>query len=436
MSELILNNPITNNISKSIESSRNVLNFAVPYISSFALTIIKKDVNQIKDKRLITRFEETSINTFDLPTLKQLIELGFQVRFDNNIHLKLYITDNETYVTSSNLTKGGFETNIELTVKVKDDNVTNCVKIFNEIWENAKDNVITLELIEQNWDKYEIIKKREKYASKKKDSISTVQIQTGEINISELIDAIFKQKNDYTSKLQNSYEAYKKKEKLKESLKKGFNFELFYVPLNQPKGRDNLAYDLLYGYEKKLAGTGFLQTQLVEVFENPLFKDVIAYMFPESVGQSPWNFENNDEFREFCNGIFDFDIPRYKISIPIRLASYFYPNYFIQIFKLDELKKVCDAFGIVTDAKTNGDLLYVYNREILSKMSVLPYDTYICSQIAYEIIVTVDLYKRLKLGESYKNIEEDYSKKKWRLMLLKKAFNLLRNLKIIKATEI
>ena len=37
------------------------------------------------------------------------------LNLNNNIHLKLYITDNEAYVTSSNLTKGGFEDNIELT---------------------------------------------------------------------------------------------------------------------------------------------------------------------------------------------------------------------------------------------------------------------------------------------------------------------------------
>ena len=169
MNKTVLKNPITNSVKVSVNNSLKCINIAVPFISSFVKTILNQDNTKIvADKKIITRFDDSFINSFDLPTLKTLLNLGFVMKFDNTIHLKLYITDNEAYVTSSNLTKGGFEDNIELTVKIEKESTDNCKIIFNEIWNNCGDNNITYDLIEANQGKYEWLKKREEYARKKR----------------------------------------------------------------------------------------------------------------------------------------------------------------------------------------------------------------------------------------------------------------------------
>jgi len=151
MNETIIKNPLTDRIRNSIINSKERLNFAVPFLSSFAVTIMdKQTLSGIQDKRLITRFDDSSLTSFDLPTLKTLLDLGFDIQFDNTIHLKLYITDYDTYVTSSNLTKGGFESNVELTVKTDSTNNQNCIDIFSEIWTNCSDNKLTNDLIDNN----------------------------------------------------------------------------------------------------------------------------------------------------------------------------------------------------------------------------------------------------------------------------------------------
>lgn len=160
MNEKILKNPITEHIQNAVNKSKSKLNFAVPFLNSFALTVLNQNsLKHISDKRLITRFDSSCLVSFDIPVLEKLIELGFKIRYNNDIHLKLYITDSETFVTSSNLTKGGFENNIELTVKVDIENHSNCSTIFEEIWHNSE-NEITKELLKDNLDKYYLLKKK------------------------------------------------------------------------------------------------------------------------------------------------------------------------------------------------------------------------------------------------------------------------------------
>ncbi len=81
MNEQIINNPITNIIKKSIIETKNVLKFAVPFLSSFACSIIEKDIIvNISEKKLLTRFDETNINSFDIPTLEYMLDNGFKIR--------------------------------------------------------------------------------------------------------------------------------------------------------------------------------------------------------------------------------------------------------------------------------------------------------------------------------------------------------------------
>lgn len=401
----VIKNPITNSIKNSIDKNNNCLNFAVPFISSFFCTILNQNnTKNITDKRIITRFDDSYINSFDLPSLQALIDLGFVIKFDNNIHLKLYIIDEEAYVTSSNLTKGGFEDNIELTVKVENENTNVCKLIFNDIWKNCGDNFITNELIDENKGKYDLLKRRDTYTRKNLGIIKNQEITSRNIDIPKIIEIIFNQNKDYSKTLHLEFEANKLREKSKQKLKQKFSTELFYVPEGHPSRKQTLFYDFVYGFESQLAGTGLRESHFQSVFLNPEFEKVINYIYPEMIGMKPWNLKDENELKEFCNGLFDFDIPSYKESLPIRLASYFYPDVFFPIFNINHLKSICNAFGIITNAKTNGDILFVSNSFLAGKMKILPYVNVIKAYLAYQVWFTIDLLNRLNNNENYNDI--------------------------------
>src|SRR5690606_11805568 len=181
------------------------------------------------------------------------------------------------------------------------------------------------------------------------------------------------------------YEANKKRNKIKKIVKtQKFDTTLYYSPKGHPKRYDNLYYNFVYGVESKLAGTGLRESQFKDSFEHRDFKKVIDFLIPESIGLEPWNLNDNKNLFNFCNGLFDFTIPQYSEAIPIRLASYFYPDYFLPIFKLNHLKKVCDALGIETEAKTKGEKMYAYNLFLRDKMKDIPFDNYIKSGMIYQ----------------------------------------------------
>lgn len=433
MTEKILLNPISDTLKNSISLSKNRLNLAVPFISGFAKKIlIEGTLENLTDKRLITRFEETNINTFNLPTLEYLIDKGFKICYNNDIHLKLYITDNDAFITSSNLTNGGFETNIELTVRVENENFQNCKLIFEDLWTKSKSNFITKDLLAKNFDKYEVLKKRQKFEKKNLTQINE-NFKVGSLDIKQLLDLIFNSKEDYTNQLNLAYSANKYRNRLKDLLvNNNFDLSLFYVPEGQAKRRDNLFYNVVYGPEAKLAGTGLREAQFKDVFEHPEFKNVISFIFPESVGLEPWNFEDNNVFFNFCNGLFDFDIPQYSVALPIRLASFFYPEHFVSIFKLNHLQRVCETLGLQTDAKSNGERLYAYNIFLRKKMKDIPYDNYIKSGMIYQILYSVELYKRLGNGENFQDIKKSF-KKQWIKNYIEKGKTNLEHIEALKS---
>lgn len=432
MNEIVIKNPLTDWMGDSIIKSKNRLNFAVPFLSSFANKLLsEKTTNDISDKRIVTRFDDSSLASFDLATLKRLLDLGFSIQFDNTIHLKLYITDNDVYITSSNLTNGGFEDNVELTVKTDLSNTQKCIDIFNEIWKKSSGNKITYDLLEENWGKYEILRKRETYAKKRKNtSVKTKTKTIGSLDIQKIIDEIYKQDNIYAKTKDLVLEANKLRGKTKEELHKKFDSLLFYAPELHEHRRDNLFYDFVYGYEYKLAGTGLREQQCKTVFEHPDFEKVVNYLYPEMLGIKPWNLSDRDEFLEFCNGIFEFKIPQYFEAMPIRLASYFYPECFIPIFKLDHLENICKTMGLETDAKTRGDKLFAYNSFLAEKMKSYPCYNYIKADIAYKTFFIVELYNGLLNGETYDNILNKYNAK-WKRDMIKSCMDLLTRLGII-----
>lgn len=435
MSELILTNPLTKPISDSINHSKERLNIAVPFLTSFATKLFNKETtSKIVDKRIVTRFDESNLTSFDLPTLKKLLDLGFEIRFDNSIHLKLYIADYEVYVTSSNLTEAGFNTNIELTVKIDSQNTLKCFEVFNSIWNGNLDYNITYDLININWDKYEVLRKREQYNREKPRTPKISINKIGKHDIQDIIGVIFNQKNDYSKKNNFIYEANKMRGIKMEILLKRFDPLFFYSPKGHRQRRDNLFYDFVYGYESKLADTGLREKQFKEVFEHPDLKKVINYIYPEILGVRPWNLSDKNEFEEFCTGIFDFKIPQYSEAIPIRLASYFYPDYFIPIFNLKHLEKGCKILGLETDAKTKGEKLFVYNSFLTSTMKSLPFNNYIKSEIMYKILFAIELMNELDNDKSYKDILDQYTKD-WEKDLIRSGYQVLSQLEKTNSTK-
>ncbi len=429
--ETILVNPITHAVVNNITTSKTRLYIAVPFISSFAKKILPQEcTHDIRTKRLITRFDETNINTFDIPTLQYLLDQGFEILYNNNIHLKLYITDNDAFITSSNLTKGGFENNIELSVKVDTSNVSQCVTIFDGLWAESSLNKITSQLLNDNVDKYNVLKKKQKHQKDKKPKVGTAPV-TNALDIEQLLDEIFTCSDDYDKSIKLAYKANKKRNEVKERLKEDhFNNYPFYVGDDDPDRKNSLFYDFSYGVESKLAGTGLREQQFKDVFESPKFKSVIDYIFPESIGLEPWNFEDDKSLLTFCNGLFDFDIPQYAEAIPIRLASFFYPDTFLPIFKLNHLKDVCETLGLDTEAKSRGEKLYAYNSFLSQKMEDIPYDNYVKGYIMYRVLYSIKLHKRLSIGDSFIEIKNSF-KKKWVKQFIDQAEITLKNIKAI-----
>lgn len=404
MNELIIKNPITSTIKQAVNNSQNTLHFAVPFLNSFALAILDKDiVKNIKDKRLIIRFDSSCLITFDIPVLEKLLEMGFKIRYDNDIHLKLYITDSEIFVTSSNLTKSGFEKNQELTVKVDSENTQDCKAVFEEIWHNTQ-NKIDKKLLTDSYPKYYLLKKREDFAKRNKNSDLRATISGQRVYSQDIIEYVFKMDDDYSYLRDLTYRANQKRELLKGRLKKGFDKELFYIPAGHPLRHQNLFYDLSYGTESEIAGTGLWERHFREVFKHPEFPKVVEYLYPEMIGMKPWNLADEDELYEFCCGIFDFKIPQFTETLPIRLASYFYPEYFIPIFKLSDLGSICTCLDLQTKAQSKADRFYAYTIHIRNQMQHLPYGSNVKFNIAYIVLHTFQLRNRLESGENYDDV--------------------------------
>ena len=412
MAEEVIKNPISKRIKKAVARSSESINIAVPFISSFTERIFSEEiVSNIDNKRIITRFDDRNIISFNIPTLKYLIELGFEIRYDNDIHLKLYIFDNAIFSSSSNMTKSGFEDNKELTIKVDKSNNEFCTSCFDQLWDQNSNNELTLPLLEENMSKYKFFKKKEKH--KKNNPVKNEKRETvvSDLDFDLLTDHIFYKRNNYQRLLESISKANKAREEFKKKLlENGYQKKLFYVPTGDSNRRESLFYNFAWGGESNLAGTGLFENQFRIAVNDPLFKDVIYYLFPKMTRSRKWDLYDDELFLLFCNGLFDFKIPQYNEVLPIRLASFFYPDHFLPIFKLDHLKKICEYLGLDTTAKTKGERVYSYNKFIQEIMKAVPHNNYVKSKMLYRFLFTSELYERLSNNEEYSNIYQSYEK--------------------------
>ncbi len=424
MTRQVITNPITSEFKKQLQNCSSELLIAVPFISSFAKVILpENDINRIKTKRLITCFDENNINSFELETLKYLLDRGFKILYNNSIHLKLYLFENTGFITSSNMTKGGFENNIEITSIIIDKEFNKAKHIFSELWNKSISNEITKDLIEYNYSKYLLLKKRAKYKKSDKSKIEYSNKINYEFDIQSIIDKLFEAKEDYTRIIGGAYKANKEREKLIQNISKGFKNH-FYVPKGHEKREETLHYQIVHGEESKVSGSGLRESHFQEVASSNKLDELIAYLFPPSIGKSNWNLNDDEIFREYCNGIFDFQISQYSITMPIRLASFFYPEYFIPIFRLDQLEDICIILGYNGNPKSKGDKLFEYNKFLIHRMQLIPYDNYVKMNIAYQIYYIVKLKRGFKNGFTFEEIKDVYTKK-WQRNLLESGVRII-----------
>ena len=361
--------------------------------------------------------------------MKYLISNGFEIRYNNDLHLKLYIFDENGYLSSSNLTRSGFENSVEITSTIDKPNLEKCKLFFNKIWSESEDRKVTKELIEENYSRYLLLKKRTEYIQPKKLKINVSELSLPNTKIEDLIDLILKGEQDYSYIEEKVVEANKDRINLIEKIKKGFSVEDFYAPEGNSKRELSLFYRFMYGKEGFLAGTGLREKQVKEVFENPKFPEIISYIYPPIIGEQEWNLENKENYRELCNGIFDYRIAQYVETLPIRLVSYFYPDKFLPIFKLDHLERICLILGLrLAENVSKGDKLFAFNSFLLERMKYIPRDNYIKSTMAYQLYYTVELFNALSNGESYDQYLAKY-KEIWIRELIKNGYKMIQKIK-------
>lgn len=140
-----------------LDEAQNSINIISPFIGKKTALELSK---VIKEKniscRIITRFyrEDFIQQVSNIEGLKYLLEAGAEILALVGLHTKLYIFDNKaSIIGSSNFTTGGFYTNHELSVLIRDNEPINKESInhFSELWnkiEEPKDGKVTMEWID------------------------------------------------------------------------------------------------------------------------------------------------------------------------------------------------------------------------------------------------------------------------------------------------
>jgi len=75
----------------------------------------------------------------DYTTLNYFIDNGFKVRTLKLLHAKVYIADNESIVTSANLSQTAFEKRSEIGIHLEAGYISEVEAVFNRYWNEAKD---------------------------------------------------------------------------------------------------------------------------------------------------------------------------------------------------------------------------------------------------------------------------------------------------------
>ncbi|MBU3978658.1 phospholipase D family protein [Patescibacteria group bacterium] len=171
--ELILSNH-EDKLIELLNSTKSELVIVSPWIKQKAVNVV---INFIKDRsvrlRIYTRFnlEDIKRGSSDLKAIVDLLKYfrSSEIRFIPNLHAKIYISDKKrAIITSSNLTTGGMQTNVEAGIFLIDSGlVPNLEKSIRQQLDSAlllnKDTFTQfLEKIEQETTKKAVIKTEQK----------------------------------------------------------------------------------------------------------------------------------------------------------------------------------------------------------------------------------------------------------------------------------
>jgi len=425
----ILVNPIDASIEEAIDES-SFINIAVPFLSAHTVKRLfdKGKLKSTYPKQILIKLDDRHSITYDLDAVKHLLSCGFEIRFDNSIHLKLYILGSQVFISSGNLTEGGFKNNFELTVRTTDKESA-VSPIFEMLWSKNEANKVTIKYVQENWGKYLLLKKKFP-----KDKMSSPVINVPSLLPSEekLIETVLNDQRDWGWHYKMTGFVQKKRNNFANKLKtKGFKQEYFYAPEGDKNRKTCLFYEFVYGNEEKLAGTGLREAQFKDVFTDPNFDRILFYLFPQH--KSPdilWNFEDKSEYLLFCKGLFEFDVRSFKEALPVRLANYFYPDHFLPIFNLTHLEQICNILGFECSAKDRATRLCEFNLFLKERLIDLPFNSFVKSTILYRLLYVLKVKKEIELHGSL-NIEKYIAsqRKEW------VRNNMIEGLRLIKEIE-
>jgi hypothetical protein len=140
---MILKNPWDESLYNLIKNSKNKLLIISPYIKANAINFMLESYNgNTKSVRVLTRFSISDIcdGASDLDAYKMLIKQDIPVRCVTNLHAKVYLSENEVIITSSNMTMTGLLSNLEFGVKLTNKKlISEIEEYFNLIWQKAEE---------------------------------------------------------------------------------------------------------------------------------------------------------------------------------------------------------------------------------------------------------------------------------------------------------
>lgn len=390
-------NPIQSEIQNAIGNADHI-SIAVPFLSFGTVRgLINSSINNVLDKRVIIKLDESHSISYDLAAVKHLLEHGFKVRFDNTIHLKLYILGERIFISSGNLTDGGLKNNFELTVETTE--VESGVhSIFEDLWSRNISNEITIDYIKQNWEKHLFLKKKYPRSKSVTPVVKEVILSPDE---ETLIDAIlFEEKNRGWHHHMVGLVNKRRSKFFKTLTENGFKEDYFYAAEGNPNRRNSLFYQFVYGNEEKLAGTGLREAQFKDVFTSTEFERIVFYIYPKfKKADYSWDLTDKTECLNFCKGLFEFNVKSFKEAMPIRLANYFYPDSFLPIFKLSHLKEICAILGYECNSNDRAIQLFEYTQFLNDRLKDVPFNNFIKSNILYKLLYTMKVKREIERND-------------------------------------
>ena len=138
----IVKNPWDKKLYQLVSQSQKNIKISSPYISKQICKNIFQSKNAHTKIQLITDFKINNLinNSLDIQALEEFIANHSSIKSYPSLHAKIYIFDDEKFVTSSsNLTFGGLVKNFEYGIFSNDKDFSqNVVQDFNQIFDNEK----------------------------------------------------------------------------------------------------------------------------------------------------------------------------------------------------------------------------------------------------------------------------------------------------------